>query len=112
MIPDLENLAAKALSKKRDFKALAQRVRKLKPQKADEIFRQLHQDAFEHINCLACANCCKGLGPRLTEHDIARLSSVLKMKTSGFKETYLRIDEDGDNVFQAMPCPFLLEDNY
>ncbi len=112
MLPDLENLAAKAQSKKRDFKALAQRMKKLKPQKADEVFRQLHKEAFEHIDCLACANCCKGLGPRLTEADIARLASALKMKTAVFMDTYLRIDEDGDNVFQSMPCPFLPEDNY
>lgn len=112
MIPDLDKLAAKAQSKKRDFKTLAQKVRKLKPHKGDEIFRQLHEEAFAQIDCLSCANCCKGLGPRLTEHDISRLSSTLKMKTSVFMDTYLRIDEDGDYVFQSMPCPFLLADNY
>ncbi|MFW5663629.1 MAG: YkgJ family cysteine cluster protein [bacterium] len=112
MVPDLDSLAAKAQSKKRDFKLWAQQVRKMKPQKADGLFHQLHEEAFELIDCLECANCCKGLGPRLTETDIARLASMLKMKTSVFMETYLRIDEDGDYVFQSMPCPFLLEDNY
>jgi hypothetical protein len=29
-----------------------------------------------------------------------------------FKKTYLKIDEDGDFIFQNMPCPFLLPDNY
>ena len=109
---DLNQLHSRAQSKKRDFKVLAQKVRNLKPQKADEVFRQLHQEAFEHIDCLECANCCKGLGPRIFDTDIARMSSALKMKTSDFVDTYLRIDEDGDYVFKSMPCPFLQDDNH
>ncbi len=33
------------------------------------------------------------------------------MKLSVFEGTYLRTDEDGDKVFQSMPCPFLGKDN-
>lgn len=109
---DLNKLTLRAQSKKRDFKLLAQKVRKLKPQKADELFRQLHHQAFEHIDCLECANCCRGLGPRIFEADIARMASALKMKSPDFVNTYLRIDEDGDYVFNSMPCPFLQDDNY
>ena len=108
----LNLLPQKAQSKKRDFKLLAAKVKKLKPSRADEIFQQLHEEAFEEINCLDCANCCRGLGPRLLKKDIERLSAHLKMKTSVFTDTYLRIDEDRDFVFQSMPCPFLTDDNY
>lgn len=108
----LNILPQKAQSKKRDFKLLAAKVKKLKPAKADEIFLQLHNEAFGQINCLDCANCCSGLGPRLFKKDIERLSSHLKMKTSAFMDTYIRVDEDGDFVFQSMPCPFLMDDNY
>jgi hypothetical protein len=34
------------------------------------------------------------------------------MKESDFIETYLRVDEDGDFVVKASPCPFLGADNY
>jgi Fe-S-cluster containining protein len=34
------------------------------------------------------------------------------MQPSGFSTRYLRTDEDGDWVFQKMPCPFLGEDKY
>ena len=34
------------------------------------------------------------------------------MRPSVFSEQYLRIDEDGDYIFKAMPCPFLGSDNY
>jgi len=108
----LKNLPQKAQSKKRNFKLWAARVKKLKPDRADNIFHQLHSEAFEKIKCLDCANCCSGLGPRLLKKDIERLSAHLKIKTSDFTDTYLRIDEDGDFVFQSMPCPFLMQDNY
>ncbi len=32
-------------------------------------------------------------------------------ETSSFEDMYLRVDEDGDKVFQSMPCPFLGGDN-
>ncbi len=108
----LKTLSGKAQSKKRDFKQLAARVKKLKPRDADEVFRELHEEAFEHIDCLECANCCKGLGPRLQKSDIERLAAHLKMKSSVFIDTYLRKDEDNDLVFKNMPCPFLMPDNY
>ena len=34
------------------------------------------------------------------------------MKEAEFEAAYLKIDEDGDYVFQSMPCPFLQTDNY
>ncbi|MEI7802224.1 MAG: YkgJ family cysteine cluster protein, partial [Bacteroidota bacterium] len=44
--------------------------------------------------------------------DIERLAAHFKMRPSVFSEQYLRIDEDGDYIFKAMPCPFLGSDNY
>jgi len=107
-----QNLSEKAISRKRDFKQVAQKVRKMKPKEADALFQTLHEEAFDHINCLECANCCRGLGPRLLDRDIDRLTSALKIKTSAFINQYTRMDEDGDRVFKSMPCPFLMPDNY
>ncbi len=33
------------------------------------------------------------------------------MKLSAFEDLFLEVDEDGDKVFKAMPCPFLGDDN-
>jgi hypothetical protein len=33
------------------------------------------------------------------------------MKPADFEATYLKIDEDGDTVMNASPCPFLQVDN-
>ena len=72
----------------------------------------LHNEAFEKIDCLACANCCKNYSPRFKTPDIKRISKILKIKEGDFIETYLRLDADGDYVAKGATCPFLGEDNY
>jgi len=72
----------------------------------------LHEEAFEKIDCLQCAACCKHYSPRFKTPDIKRISKHLKMKESTFIETYLRLDEEGDYVAKRAPCPFLGTDNY
>ncbi len=71
----------------------------------------LHEEAFENINCLQCARCCKNYSPRFKTPDIKRISKHLKMKEGTFIETYLNLDEDGDYVVKSKPCPFLNGDN-
>jgi uncharacterized protein len=72
----------------------------------------LDEEAFEKIDCLQCANCCKGYSPRFTMPDIKRISKPLGMKETNFIETYLNRDNDGDYVTKTSPCPFLGADNY
>jgi len=72
----------------------------------------LHEEAFEKINCLHCANCCKNYSPRFKTTDIKRIAKVLKMKEGDFIETYLKLDEEGDYVVKSLPCPFLGADNF
>lgn len=85
---------------------------KSKLEKMDLQVHKLHDYHSSRIDCLACANCCKTLGPRMTDRDIERLSKELRMKSVDFMQKYLKKDEDGDMVFQSMPCPFLGTDNY
>jgi len=73
---------------------------------------QLHEEAFEKVDCLSCANCCKNYSPRFKTPDIKRISKHLKMKESDFIDQYLKLDSDGDYVVQSSPCPFLNSDNY
>jgi Fe-S-cluster containining protein len=72
----------------------------------------LHHEVVERIDCLTCANCCRSLGPRITDKDVERMAKALRMKAADLISKYLHIDEDGDMVFQSMPCPFLGADNY
>ena len=72
---------------------------------------QLHEEAFEKIDCLQCAACCKNYSPRFKTPDIKRISKHLKMRESVLIDTYLRLDEDGDYVMKSAPCAFLGADN-
>ena len=105
----LNNWEKKSAEKQKIYKQFLQRADKNKVLKA---LPALHEQAFEKINCLSCANCCKSYSPRFKTPDIKRISRILKMKESIFIETYLHLDEDGDYVANSKPCPFLGADNY
>ncbi len=80
--------------------------------KMDTIVHELHNRFSSEIDCLQCANCCRSLGPAIYDKDIDRMAKALRVKPSDVVANYLKIDEDGDYVFQSMPCPFLMPDNY
>ena len=103
---DQSNLEKKSIQKK--LKGL----KKLKKGAADNIMHELHEEAFQKIDCLKCANCCKTTGPLLKEKDIARIAKHKRMKPGEFVSQFLQIDEDQDYVFKQMPCTFLGEDHY
>lgn len=72
----------------------------------------LHEEAFEHVDCLDCAACCKNYSPTFNTTDVKRIAKHLKLKESVFIETYLKLDADNDFVVKQSPCPFLGVDNY
>lgn len=78
----------------------------------DDTFHTLHDEAFEQIDCLTCANCCKTTSPIFRDVDIDRIAKHMGMRPSHFTERYLHIDEDNDWVLNSSPCAFLGADNY
>jgi len=105
----LHNWEKKSAEHQKQYKQWLQRADKNKVLRA---LPDLHEEAFEKVNCLDCAACCKNYSPRFKTPDIKRISKHLKMKEGQFIETYLRLDEDGDYVVNTKPCPFLGTDNY
>ncbi len=85
---------------------------KQKIKKLDKLIHHLHGEVSDEIDCLECGNCCRSLGPMISEKDIDNISKNMRIKPSDFIDKFLRRDEDGDFVFQQMPCPFLGGDNY
>lgn len=79
--------------------------------KMDQFFHEEHAAAFQKVDCLNCANCCKTTSPIFRDIDVKRLSKHLRMSERQFIQTYLRTDEDEDYVLKVAPCPFLLDDN-
>ena len=105
---DLKKLAKKKAPVFKDF----YKKNKRRLEKMDGEIHLLHEKYSEEIDCLACANCCRSLGPAIYDKDIERMAKALRVKPSEVVETYLRRDEDKDYVFKSMPCPFLMPDNY
>lgn len=107
--PDLINWEKKSAENQKKYRDFLKRANK---NKVLQQLPDLHEEAFEKIDCLKCANCCRNFSPRFKTPDIKRIAKHLKMKEGAFIETYLRLDEDGDYVTKSSPCPFLGEDNY
>lgn len=105
----LTNWQKKSAEHQKRYKQFLQRADKNKVLKK---LPDLHEEAFEKIDCLQCANCCKNYSPRFKTPDIKRISRHLKMKESVFIDTYLKVDEEGDFVTKSNPCPFLGNDNF
>lgn len=102
----------RAKDRKAETRKFFARLRKKKPKSLDQQVHQLHEEVFEEIDCLACANCCKTTSPVFTDKDISRISKHFRMKPSQFVAEYLHLDAEDDYVLNGAPCPFLGADNY
>ena len=111
MQEQIEGLPKRAKDKHKENKKFFSKLRNKPPKNLDYVMQELHEEEFERISCLDCANCCKTTGPLFTDKDISRISKYLKLKEQKFTELYLRVDEDGDQVLQSVPCTFLGHDN-
>lgn len=107
-----EDLSLLAAQRKKENIAFFKRLKRKSPKNLDRITQELHHEAFEEIDCLQCANCCKTTGPLFTQKDINRIAKHFKMKPASFIDQYLMVDEDKDYVLQTTPCAFLGADNY
>ncbi|MEO1417908.1 MAG: YkgJ family cysteine cluster protein [Bacteroidota bacterium] len=107
-----EDLPSLAGNKRKANKKFIQKLKKRPPKDLDQQVHAIHEEVFEEVDCLACANCCKTISPVFTDRDIDRIAHHLRMKPSDFVEQYLHIDEEEDYVLNTAPCPFLGADNY
>ncbi len=107
-----DQLARMAKAARQEHAALVKRLCATGSRRLDERVHALHEAVFDTLSCLDCANCCRTLGPRITDADVQRIAAFLRIKPSGFAGQYLVVDEDGDYIFRSMPCPFLGGDNY
>ena len=107
--PAFRNWEKKSAERQKVYKRLLDRADK------NKVLRELpdlHEEAFQKVDCLQCAACCKNYSPRFKTPDIKRISKLLKMRESAFIDTYLNLDPEGDYVVKSSPCPFLGSDNF
>ncbi|HYG39687.1 MAG TPA: YkgJ family cysteine cluster protein [Cytophagales bacterium] len=108
---DIEKLKEKAAQREESTKKVFNKLKKSKPKDLDKVFHSLHEETFDKIDCLECANCCKTTSPIFYQPDIERAGKALRMKVPDFIAQYLHKDSDGDYVLNESPCPFLAGDN-
>ena len=109
---DLNRFKDISKNKSAENKKFLNGLKKKDPRKVDGAFHTMHEEVFEEIDCLECANCCKTTSPIFYQTDIERVAKSLRMKPGDFIEKYLKIDEDKDYVLKSSPCPFLDSENY
>ena len=111
MAIDIQKYQKLANQNQEEYFSLLDSIAKANYYVINQYANDLHEETFKRIDCLECANCCKGLGPRIEQEDIVKISNFLKISASTFVGDYLEMDEDGDFIFKNMPCPFLQENN-
>ena len=107
-----EELLRKSKDNRKENSSFFRKLKKNKPKDLDQKMQALHEQVFDYVDCLQCANCCKTISPMITNKDVDRMAKFLKIKPAELAQKYLHIDEDGDYVFNDTPCPFLMPDNY
>lgn len=101
----------KAKKNRKENKKLTLRLVKNKSKELDELFLSAHERAFEQVDCLKCANCCKTTSPIFRDVDIKRIAEYLRIAEKEFITRYLHVDSENDYVLNSSPCVFLNDDN-
>lgn len=107
-----KELIALAKSTQRDHQKVFNQLQQFSSNDVNELFHTAHEQVFQEINCLDCANCCSTTPALITERDAKRIAKHLQISVSNFYSTYIIKDEDGDQVFKKTPCVFLGTDHF
>ena len=111
MKANLKQILEESKNKRKENNKFLRKLKLKTPKDLDDQFHEAHDAAFEKVDCLDCANCCKTTSPIYYDKDVDRMAAHFKMKPVQFFDKYLKIDEEGDQVLKSAPCPFLMEDN-
>lgn len=102
----------RATEEHKSHKKFFSKLKARPPRHLDQQIHELHDEVFEEIDCLECANCCKTTSPIFRGIDIDRLAKHLGIRPAELIAQHLHLDREGDYVLNIAPCPFLGPDNY
>lgn len=77
----------------------------------DQKVQQLHDEVFDEVDCLACANCCKTTPPIVLKSDVKRIAKFLNMPPKTFIKKHLIEDVNRELIMNYVPCTFLQDDH-
>ena len=94
----IKNWKGQVKGRRKEYKELVRQLKR-KPVKAlSKLADEVHDETFKKYDCLDCANCCTSIPPLLNRTDINRIAKHLGMKSTAFRNKYIRYDEDGDTA--------------
>ena len=106
----------KVVKEPRRLKPLFRFITRLKrnsPRGLQSIAIKASSNAWNGIDCLSCANCCKTMTPTYRNSDIKKIASYLKISPDEMKRKWLKKDRGTVKwLNKTTPCQFLdLENN-
>lgn len=80
----------------------------LEVEEVDAIVHKHYEAVSRQIDCCACGNCCRAVLPVLSEFDVTRLASGLKVSGAELIDRLLVPGEEKKTyTFNKKPCPLL-----
>lgn len=108
---DIPAFIRKAQRNKGPLIAFLQKLDRIVPEDMPVLVAEEDQKVWSHIDCTACAHCCKTMTPTFTPSDLKRIAAHIGLTPEVMKEKWLKKDESGDWVNRDTPCQFLQADN-
>jgi len=114
---DLDRIAALALQRRDENQAFAYFIETIWEREGradaelDALLDEIAAAVIPHIDCTACANCCRSISVGLTPEDIPPLAAALNLPPDEVIARYVdraageRLDEWG--IIACSPCPLL-----
>ena len=111
ILTDLTELQRAAAGKEEELEALYTFVQ-LEVPLSDRQLQVLVDDTtaqvWQHIDCRACANCCRTRHALFTRAEVERIATYLGLPVAEIRARYLTSDgETGKYITRTLPCPFL-----
>ena len=84
------------------------RLKRNPPKDLQSIAIKASSNAWQGVECLSCANCCKTMTPTYTNKDIKKIAAYLKMPAIEMKKKWLKKERGTGNwLNKTTPCQFL-----
>lgn len=109
MNPEYQKLLDKAKEREALIKRQMKYLSRFHIKNFDHIVADMHDEAFAGIDCLACGNCCRVLGPRFGDTEVTRACKAAGFRREDFIRDHLEKHEEGGWAMRTHPCPFLNE---
>lgn len=73
---NLDRYKELAQQKQAEHRKFLAQLKKKPPKNLDKMVQEVHREVFKEIDCTACANCCKSLGPLLQKQTLNVFQSI------------------------------------